>query len=1144
MKLTLDTKILAGFVACAITVVVIAVISFRKSEEFLESNDRVNHSHEVLDAFDQVLIGAVEAETGARGYLLTGEEDFLQPFTDAKAGLTNEIMRARELTAATPELTVNVDQLERLSANHIRHLDSCISLRDTDLAAAERLVISGDTRRILNQIRKVINDSREAEVARLERRAQTSQENADTFNVQFLILIAVIVGILCVVYVIIRVNLNALRRAESEAQKKNATLSASSELVETMQGNKTLAELGDAILSHFAKYLNIQLGALYIADGNTLRKVGGYADGKAVGQQGAETITFGEGTVGQCAQDRQPILLQDIEPRYFNIATSFGQIRPKSILAIPAIYEDKIAGVIQLGTIQTFTAEQREYLELVSNNIAIALVSARMRQEVAELLEETQRQSEELESQQIELKQTNEELQAQTELLERSEAELRAQQADLQQVNVELEEKANQLEQQKRAVEKARDEVELKSRELELTSQYKSEFLANMSHELRTPLNSILILSQLLSENKNQTLGKKDVEYARNIHKAGADLLELINEILDLSRVEAGKLQLDIEETTVKEIVDNLTPLFEEVANSRGIAFKIEGAKKLQSQRITTDSQRVEQILKNLLSNAFKFTRERGTVTLQISKSEDDSHLAFTVRDNGIGIPPDKLELIFEAFQQADGSTKRKYGGTGLGLSISRELSLALGGHLTVTSEEGQGSAFTLHLPWDFNAPVESGIGKQVEVRLRTPTPPSSATPANTSTVLQSGIVPDDRNTIGDRDKVIIIVEDDPSFANVLLDIVRERDYKGIVVTEGPSVLGFVRHYRPTAIFLDIHLPVMDGIEVLRQIKSDPALRHIPVQIISAYDERRKGLAMGAFDYIKKPVSAARLNEAFDRIESFRDKKLKRLLIVEDNKQQNDAIRELIGNGDVKCFSAYKGQEAYEMLGRDHFDCLIVDLGLPDMSGLELLEKIKANERLNRIPVIVYTARDLKADEISVLNKLADTVVLKTASSKERLFDEAMLFLHRVEERLPREKQKLVRQLLHTEDILKGKRVLLVDDDIRNVYSLSNVLEEEGVTCVVAENGRQAVDILTNDSNVDLVLMDLMMPEMDGYEATAEIRKMEHLKKLPIIALTAKAMKGDKEKCLSAGMSDYISKPVDIDQLLSLMRVWLYSQAS
>jgi CheY-like chemotaxis protein len=668
---------------------------------------------------------------------------------------------------------------------------------------------------------------------------------------------------------------------------------------------------------------------------------------------------------------------------------------------------------------------------------------------------------------------------------------------------------------------------------------------------LRTPFNSILILAQLLSENKNNTLAEKDIEFARNIYNSGTDLLNLINEILDLSKVEAGKLQLEIAEVPFQSISHNLLAMFSEVAKNKSINFSIEFDNKALPSAIISDKQRIEQILKNLLSNAFKFTDDNGTITLKVNKPSPsisfknenlrtlDHVVAFSVTDTGIGIPEDKCETIFKAFQQVDGSTKRKYGGTGLGLSISLELSHALGGEIQLQSTEGKGSTFTLYLPLQFDPALITKTNKQIVIKESIPHETKKETDKSIDLHLiqQDGI--DDRKEITENDRVILIIEDDEVFAKILLDLVREGQGKGVITQQGNTALSYARHFRPYAIFLDMNLPVMDGGEVLKQFKNDPELRHIPVLIISQYNRRIEGLALGAFDYLQKPITPADFLNAFDKLQEFVSKKMKKMLIIEDSVEQNKAIKELIGNGDVKSFSAYSGQEAYAMLQKDSFDCVIVDLGLPDMSGFDLLEKIRANDKLNKMPVIVYTGRDLQKEDNLRLNKLADTVVLKTADSHERLLDEAMLFLHRVESRLPMEKQNIIRKLHHADKILKDKTVLLVDDDIRNIYSLTNALEDEGMKCLTAENGIAAITMV-KDNPVDLVLMDVMMPHMDGFEATLEIRKIMELSKLPIIALTAKAMKGDKEKCLAVGMSDYISKPINVEHLLSLMRVWLY----
>jgi CheY-like chemotaxis protein/HAMP domain-containing protein/putative methionine-R-sulfoxide reductase with GAF domain len=940
-----------------------------------------------------------------------------------------------------------------------------------------------------------------------------------------------------------------LQRLSLENQTRNWLMSGNSELNDKIRGEKDGKALAQDVIIQLATYLKAQIGAIYIKENSELDLIGSYAFHHR--KNNSNTFKLGQGLVGQAALEKKLIVFSDVPQDYIKINSGLGNAVPQNIAVFPFLYEDEVKGVIELGASHQFSELDIQFLTMVGNNIAIAFNAAQSRERLKELLEETQRQAEELEVQQEELKQSNEELLEKTGLLENSETELKAQQEELQQTNEELEEKANMLEEQKEKLETTKMEIENKARELEVISKYKSEFLANMSHELRTPLNSILLLSQLLSENKNNVLKEKEAEFAKNIYTSGADLLNLINEILDLSKVESGKMELDIGEVSFSDVIADLTSMFSEVANTKSIDFNItvdEDA--LQQTVLVTDKLRLEQILRNLLSNAFKFTDKNGQVTLVIGSPSSAVHfekdklisahdiVSFTVKDTGIGIPVEKQGIIFEAFQQADGSTKRKYGGTGLGLSICRELANVLGGEIHLESREGEGSTFTLYLPLQVDA-SEKVQRKKPEVVEKTPAKISQHERAD-EIPLAEGDITDDRYAVVENDKVVLIMEDDPAFARILLGFVRERHYKGIVAHRGNTGLSYARHYKPDAIILDMKLPVMDGAEVLRQLKNDPALRHIPVQIISGYDLKKEGMQLGAFDYVKKPISKEGFQKAFDKIEDFVNRKLKKLLIVEDNALQNKAIRELIGDGDVKCFSSYSGKEAYQMLKSEKFDCTIVDLGLPDMSGFELLEKIKGDDDLNKIPTIVYTGKDLTKEETNRLNKLANTVVLKTVNSHERLLDETILFLHRVESRLPKEKQTIIRKLHKTDEVLKNKLVLVVDDDIRNIYSLTNVLKEEEMKCLVAENGSAALKMLRENPSIDIVLMDIMMPEMDGYDATREIRKSMKLEKLPVIALTAKAMKGDREKCLAAGMSDYISKPVNIDQLLSLMRVWLY----
>jgi CheY-like chemotaxis protein len=830
------------------------------------------------------------------------------------------------------------------------------------------------------------------------------------------------------------------------------------------------------------------------------------------------------------------------------------------------LFEDHVMAVIELASFSQFSDVQRAFLDQLSESIGVVLntIIANMRTE--ELLEQSQQlthelqsQSEELQAQQEELQQTNKELEEQAASLKASEELLQTQQEELQQTNEELEEKAQLLEEQNsrieiknREIELARAALEEKAEQLALSSRYKSEFLANMSHELRTPLNSLLILAKLLSENPDQNLTEKQVEFANTIYSAGSDLLDLINDILDLSKVEAGRMDVNVTDVKLSDLRDFVERSFRPVSDDQNLSFEIEVHGANVPPTIETDEQRLQQVLKNLLSNAFKFT-ETGAVTLRIELAEGqfasealaraDAVIAFSVIDTGVGIPEDKLRLIFEAFQQADGTTSRRYGGTGLGLSISREIARLLGGEIQVTSTLGSGSSFTLFLPatWQHVEHRPGDLFADIELF---PTDGDQAAPEPPEldpSVLLPSDVRDDRDEIAEGDRVVLIVEDDPEFAKTELEVARQRGFKGIVALRGDSGLALAHEFKPDAIILDMALPVMDGWSVLDHLKHHPETRHIPVHIVSGGNGRQIALKAGAVAFLEKPLTKEGLEDAFADIQTFIDRGVRNLLVVEDDESQRRAIVELVGSGeDVQVTAVRSSEDALDALQQKRFDCMVLDLKLPEMTGFTLLEKLKEDERYSSIPVIVYTGKELTRAEETKLKKVSDAIVVKDASSPERLLDETSLFLHRIERKLPQEKRKMLEQLHSADEVFRGKKILIVDDDVRNVFALTSVLEASGMDVVYAENGKDGLDALAANPEVDLVLMDIMMPEMDGYQTIRAIRGQDQFKQLPIISLTAKAMKGDREKSIASGASDYITKPVDTDQLLSLMRVWLY----
>jgi HAMP domain-containing protein/signal transduction histidine kinase/CheY-like chemotaxis protein len=896
-----------------------------------------------------------------------------------------------------------------------------------------------------------------------------------------------------------------------------------------LQGQRDLFVVAKMLLADLVPLVQAQQGAIYQMtsenyEGPCLRLLAAYA--RHPNQP--NRIPLGDGLLGQCALEKRTVLLKDLPPDYVRVNSSLGEAPPSSIVVLPVLFEGHIKAVIELASLHPFAATNLIFLEQLTQSIGVVLntIEATMRTEG--LLTQSQQLTVELQSRQTELQQTNEELATKARLLAEQ--------------NAEVERKNSEVEQARRALEE-------KAAELALTSKYKSDFLANMSHELRTPLNSILILSQQLADNSGGNLLPKQVEFARNVNSSGSDLLHLINDILDLSKIESGTVTVEAEEVSFASLRDTIDRSFRLVAESKNLPFNVEFSDSL-PQQMTTDPKRLHQVLKNLLSNAVKFTTHghvdvrvglatSGWSTEHPTLSATDEVVAFTVEDTGIGVAPDKQRLIFEAFQQADAGLSRKYGGTGLGLAISRELASLLGGEIRLTSVPGQGSTFTLYLPLHYAGPATATATAELLANLATDgTTAAFAIPARNVPIEEH--VADDRDNLAPGDSVLLIIEDDQHYARILLGLARDTGFKGVVAYRGAAGMALAKELQPAAISLDIFLPDMLGWTVLNNLKLDPSTRHIPVQVITCEEERQHGLSHGAFSYLVKAPTTDSLETAFERLKHYTASRKKRLLVVEDNDIERQAIVELLGFDDIETTAVSRGEEALAVLLDRVFDCVVLDLRLPDMSGFDLMQKIQQESVLRDVPVVVFTGKELSAEEDARLKTIAKSIVLKDVQSPERLLDETSLFLHRVVTDLPIEKQQMLERVHNSSEVLRGCRALVVDDDARNIFALTTLLESQDMDVVSATNGRQAIELLQNTADTDIVLMDIMMPEMDGFETMREIRKDARFRTLPILALTAKAMKGDREKCLDAGASDYIAKPVNTEQLLSLMRVWLF----
>ena len=1110
----LPTPSFVVLVVAFVAILVIAVLAYRSLEARAEASEAVAHTNEVQDQLHRFLSNVKGAETGQRGFLLTGDEHYLDPYHLAVSAIPANRETLRQLTADNPAQQQRLGVLEPLLAGKLAELAETIAAkRRGDHDGALAIVQSDRGKLEMDRIRETVEAMLAAEQNLLMQR--TSEWEATVTWSSYVMLTSGVVLLLMIVLIGVLASRD-FRAVESESWARRVQLSLTSQL----QGDLRTESIGDTVLSVMTANLRARVGAIYVAEpGGTLKRLAGH--GLAAAGEPAALIQAGEGLTGQAVKQGSLLHLRELPERYLEVSSSVGKSSPRELVIAPARVDGVVQAVTELGFLHRLDAIELELIERSSESIALAIRTARDRNRLEQLLEEVQRQAEELQSQQEELRVSNEELEQQTQALQLSQTQLENQQAELEQINAQLEEQAHSLAHQ-------RDELATASTELQRSNAIKSQFLANMSHELRTPLNSSLILSKLLADNREGNLSAEQIRFAQTIYAAGNDLLILINDILDLSKIEAGMLEVRPETIAVPRLIDELTRTFQPVAAQKGLELAIRGGATAPD-HIEADPARLSQILKNLLSNALKFT-ERGKVSLEVTAA--DGKVLFAVRDTGIGIPADQQHLIFEAFRQADGASNRKFGGTGLGLSISRDLARLLGGELTVDSAPGRGSTFTLALPARAAA-VTSARRSQAQP------PIVRRIPAGPPPVVKPAPFTDDRSRIDAASRTLLIIEDDPAFARVLYDLAHELEFLGLVAVTADDGLALARQHPPSAVVLDIGLPDRSGLAVLDALKRDPATRHIPVHVVSASDYSRSALEMGAAGYALKPVDRDELVEAIKHLESKFTQELRRVLIVEDDEVLRASTARLLGGDDVETVTAGTAADALNLLRTTTFDCMVLDLSLPDRTGFEQLEEMARGEQYGFPPVIVYTGRLLSPDEIHQLERFSHSIIIKGARSPERLLDEVTLFLHQVESKLPPERQRMLRDARSREAVFEGRRVLVVEDDVRNVFALSSVLEVKGAVVEIARNGREALEHLRSKPGVDLVLMDIMMPEMDGIEATKELRKDPRFAKLPIIALTAKAMSDDREKCLAAGANDYIAKPLDVDKLLSLARIWI-----
>jgi CheY-like chemotaxis protein/CHASE3 domain sensor protein len=1128
----LPARAMGGFVLALVAVLLIGFLSWYSLKTRSESASRVTASAELLSDIQGVLSLAKDLQVGYRGYLVTHDENYLLPYQQARVQLPGRLRQLRARVHADPALASQVDALaQALTDAMTAYAHSIAEDRSGDVVAQLTHGNGALARQAMDQARALVVTTSASAQRSLELN-QAAWERAA--RVSFYVQLGGALTLLLLVLMAAVIASRDYRHRETQ----NWLRAGQFALAARLQGDLRLESVGETVLDFLTGFLGAQRGAVYLVEGERLQRIAAYASSVA-----PEAAEFGQGLLGQAARADRALHVTNVPEAYFDVGSALGASKARELLLAPARVGRRTYAVLELGFFRALQPYDLEFLDRVSELLGVSVRSAHDRSRLESLLEETQRQAEELQTQQEELRVTNEELEEQGRLLRQSQAMLEAQQSDLEQSNVQLEEQTQQLESQRDQLTQAQGALEERAAELQRANHYKNEFLANMSHELRTPLNSSLILSKLLADNPQGNLTPEQVHFAETISGAGNDLLALINDILDLSKIEAGKVEVHRETVDVRAMAESMQKTFGPMAQAKGLSLVVEVDPACPPQ-IVSDRQRLAQILKNLLSNALKFT-EKGEVSLRV-QAEGGDRISLAVRDTGIGLPADQHDIIFEAFRQADGSTHRKYGGTGLGLSISRDLARLLGGDITVASHPGAGSLFTLELP-------VHGVEGITQESLRAPerlAPAPVLAPAREPTVaarearaVAEPLVDDDRYELS-GDRTLLVVEDDLEFAGILRDLAHERGFQCVLAHTAAAGLAAAARYAPKAILLDIKLPDHSGLGVLDQLKRDPATRHVPVHVISGSDLAREARELGAVGYASKPVSRDQLVEALQALEAKFTQVMRRVLIVEDDARQRESVVALLGGENIQIEAVSTASQALQALAKATYDCIVMDLNLPDLSGYELLEQMSQREDVPFPPVIVYTGKSLSRDEEQSLRRFSKSIIIKGVRSPERLLDEVTLFLHQVESSLSADRQGMLKAVRNREAALEGRRVLVVEDDVRNVFALSSVLEPKGAKVAIARNGLEALEVLRRETGndgpgIDLILMDIMMPEMDGLTCMREIRKQPAWARIPIIALTAKAMKDDHDQCLAAGANDYIAKPLDVERLLSLVRVWM-----